>query len=213
MTRTNMGYLYTITEWVTRFAYLNLLWMFFTVTGLVIFGFFPATVTMFTIVRKWIIGYETDASVFHTFWTTYKEEFRKSNLIGLVLIITSGLIYLDLNYMRMNAGGMLWLTHIPLYLFIFGFLMTTLYFFPVYTHYNINLFQQFKHAFLIMFINPINNVMMLIGVGITIYIFTLIPGLAFFFGGSLMTYIIFWPCYRSFNKIEERQRILAEKVS
>lgn len=35
--------LYTVTEWIYRFAIVNLLWILFTIAGLVIFGFFPAT--------------------------------------------------------------------------------------------------------------------------------------------------------------------------
>ncbi|MBO1911160.1 DUF624 domain-containing protein, partial [Microvirga sp. 3-52] len=47
--------------------YINILWILFTILGLGIFGIFPATVSMFTIVRK-IIVKEEKFKIFNTFW-------------------------------------------------------------------------------------------------------------------------------------------------
>ncbi len=44
-------------EWITKIAYLNLLWLGFTLLGLIIFGIFPATAATFTVARKWVTGY------------------------------------------------------------------------------------------------------------------------------------------------------------
>ncbi|MED3907322.1 YesL family protein [Geobacillus thermodenitrificans] len=41
--------------------------MFFILGGLIIFGFAPATVALFTVVRKWLIFRDDDISVFKTF--------------------------------------------------------------------------------------------------------------------------------------------------
>ncbi len=59
------GY-YRFAVWVTKFAYLNLLWIAFSLLGLGLFGLFPATAAMFAVVRKWING-EKDIPVFHVF--------------------------------------------------------------------------------------------------------------------------------------------------
>ncbi|WP_084028990.1 YesL family protein [Bacillus sp. J33] len=61
-----------------RLVYLNLLWIAFSLLGIVLFGFFPATAAMFSVVRKWIMG-ETDVRVFKEFWQTYRKEFWKAN--------------------------------------------------------------------------------------------------------------------------------------
>ncbi|WP_045514978.1 DUF624 domain-containing protein [Neobacillus niacini] len=54
-----MGKLLGICQWITRLAYINLLWLFFMSVGLFVFGAAPSTAAMFTIMRKWIKG-ETD---------------------------------------------------------------------------------------------------------------------------------------------------------
>ncbi|WP_396954475.1 DUF624 domain-containing protein, partial [Niallia sp.] len=41
---------------IAKLMYVNALWMGCTFLGLGIFGFFPATAAMFSVVRKWIMG-------------------------------------------------------------------------------------------------------------------------------------------------------------
>ncbi|KPC99769.1 hypothetical protein LR69_02005 [Geobacillus sp. BCO2] len=80
------GKLYRACEWITRLAYINLLWLVFTVFGLVILGIAPATVALFTIVRKWLLFHDHDVPVLKTFVRTYKGEFWRANRIGLLLM-------------------------------------------------------------------------------------------------------------------------------
>ncbi|MDC3416071.1 YesL family protein [Aquibacillus salsiterrae] len=201
----NMGFFYTITEWITRFAYVNILWLVFSLLGLLLFGFFPATIAMFAIVRKWIMG-ETELPVFQTFWSHYKKEFVKGNLLGLILVILGFIILVDLRFIQLSNNSITALVQIPIYLFIFAFILTTFYLFPVYVHYDINLFQKFKNAFLIMMINPLYNLLMIIGVITVYFALTTIPGLVFFFGGSFLTYIFMWPALRAFEKIDKKKQ-------
>jgi uncharacterized membrane protein YesL len=205
MNKLSMSGLFTLTEWIARFAYVNLLWIGFSVLGLVVFGFFPATVSMFTVIRKWIMG-ESDIPVFRTFWNTFKKEFLRSNGLGIVLTLLGGLILFDLYYMKVDNGNFLQLTHIPLYLLIFAILLTVLYIFPVYVHYNVKFIQLFKNAFYLMLINPISNFIMLSGVAATIFVMSVIPGLFIFFGGSITAGIITASCYLAFQKIEKKQK-------
>src|SRR4051794_15867366 len=76
------GNVYKYCDWIMKFGYLNLLWMLFTLTGLIIFGFMPATISLFTITRAWIRG-NTDIPIWSTFLKVYKSEFVKSNKVGL----------------------------------------------------------------------------------------------------------------------------------
>lgn len=59
--------------WVMRLAYLNLLWLLFTLAGLGVAGLMPATAAMFTVTREWVKG-NPDASVFSVFLRAYKEK-------------------------------------------------------------------------------------------------------------------------------------------
>jgi uncharacterized membrane protein YesL len=198
MNKLSMSGLDTLTEWITRFAYVNLLWIGFSLLGLVVFGISPATVAMFTIIRKWIMG-DNDFPVFQTFWNSYKKEFLRGNRLGLVIALLAYIIFIDLNYIKLDT-----IIQIPLYLIIFAIVMTILYIFPVYVHYNVTFIQLFKNSFFIMMVNPLSSIMMLIGFVALFFVMKFLPALSFFFGGSLSAGIIMSSCYLAFQKIEKK---------
>ncbi|GAA3329844.1 hypothetical protein GCM10020331_079970 [Ectobacillus funiculus] len=62
------------------------------------FGFMPATVALFTIVRKWLMK-EIDIPIWRTFLTVYKKmNSEKSNILGLILAVGGALIYVDFQF-------------------------------------------------------------------------------------------------------------------
>nr|WP_052044317.1 DUF624 domain-containing protein [Alkalihalobacillus alcalophilus] len=63
--------LYTISDWIMRLAYINLLWLLFMIIGLFIVGFMPATVAMFTVIRMLLMK-EESVPIFKTFLTFLK---------------------------------------------------------------------------------------------------------------------------------------------
>jgi uncharacterized membrane protein YesL len=200
MNKLSFSGLYTLTEWITRFAYVNLLWIGFTLLGLVVFGISPATVAMFAIIRKWIMG-ETEIPVFQTFWNSYKKEFLRGNRLGLIIALFAYIIFIDLNYIELDT-----IIQIPLYLIIFAIVMTILYIFPVYVHYNVTFIQLFKNSFFIMMVNPLSSIIMLIGFVALFFVMKFLPALSVFFGGSLSAGIIMSSCYLAFQKVEKKQK-------
>jgi uncharacterized membrane protein YesL len=205
MNRVSLSGIYSVTEWITRFVYINLLWIGFSLIGLIILGFFPATVSMFTVIRKWLMG-ETEIPIFQTFFSTFKKEFVKSNLLGLIVIIIGGLIVLDLVYMRNNGSSFTKAIHIPLYMFIFTFALTSFYLFPVYVHYDLKLFQVIKNSFFIMLLNPITNLIMLISLVTIFFVIKAISGIGFFFGGSISATVIMSACFMAFKKLDQKSK-------
>ena len=198
--------IYSATEWIARFAYINLLWIGFSLAGLVFLGFFPATISMFAVIRKWIMG-ERDIPIFRTFWTTYKSEFLRGNGLGLIVAVVGGLIVLDLVYMKNFENGLMNSIQIPLYMFMFAVVMTIFYLFPVYVHYELKLMQVIKNSFLIMIINPLENLAMIAGIAALLFVVNYIPGLGFFFGGSLCAAIIMASGYLAFNKVDKKKQM------
>lgn len=197
---------YATTEWVMKFAYINLLWIGFSLLGLFVLGFFPATISMFTVIRKWIMG-EGDIPIFRTFWTTYKSEFLRSNGLGLLIAVVGGLIVLDLVFMKNSGNSFTNAIQIPLYMFMSAVVMTMFYLFPVYVHYELKLIQIIKNSFLMMLINPIENLVMIAGIVAVFFVVKFIPGLGFFFGGSLSAAIIMASGYLAFNKVDKKKQL------
>lgn len=201
---TMINRLYILTEWISKLAYLNFLWILFSLLGLVIFSLSPSTVAMFTIIRRWLKE-DDDFPIFKTFFYTFKQEFFKSNIIGLILVLLYAFIVIDLFYLK--VGNNFVFIFIPLYLFIFAVIMTTLYIFPVYSHYDLKAFTIIKNSFLLMLINPITNIVIILSLVITFYIMKLLPALFVFFGASFPSLVIMAFCYMTFERLAKKNKV------
>ncbi len=198
---------YAATEWITRFAYVNLLWIGFSILGLVVFGFFPATISMFAITRKWAMG-ETDIPIFQTFLNTYKSEFIKSNCLGAIIAIILGLIVFNLVLIQNMGNGFFEVIQIPIYMFMFAAGLTILFMFSVYVHYELTLLQIIKNSFLMMIIHPIENLVIISGLAAVFFVVKFVPGLGFFFAGSISAAIVMATCYLVFKKVDKRKQLI-----
>ncbi|GLO66751.1 MULTISPECIES: YesL family protein [Oceanobacillus] len=199
------GNFYWLCLWIMRMAYLNILWGLFTLLGLIVIGFTPATVAMFRVIRKWLKK-ETEIPIFETFWSTYKEEFLKSNIFT-IIIVTIGLILLvDLSFL----GS---ITEHPIYplllsgLFLCGFiyLVLILYIFPLYVNYNLSRWLYIKYAILIGLTNLHYTITMMIVISGLYYLFMRIPGLIPFFSISTTGLVIMGISYLSFNNLDKKR--------
>lgn len=199
-----MGF-YRVAEWVTRFAYVNLLWVAFTVFGLILFGFLPSTVAMFAVVRKWTMG-EKDVPIFTLFWKTYKKEFIKANLLGYILLIIGYVLSMEFRVLQTQ-------TAMPYFIASFGviaqfilYAVVLMYFFPIFVHFNLTAKQYFKWPFIIGIGHPILTVFLVVVVGLIHYVaFNTIPGILFFFGGSVTAFILMWGASLTFSKYEKAE--------
>ncbi|MDQ0253177.1 putative membrane protein YesL [Evansella vedderi] len=205
MTNTGlMGFLYRVSEWIMRLAYINLLWGLFTIIGLIIFGFAPATAASFAVIRKWFMG-DTDIPIFRTFFKVYKEEFIKVNLLGAILGIVTFILYVDFLFVNTIDGIFRTIMSIGLITVSILFLIILLYIFPVYVHYKLKLFEYLKFSLMIGIINPLSTIMMIIGLLALYLVYIFIPGVIPFFGASLIFIGIMGPAYSSFKKMEQRK--------
>src|SRR5690625_620818 len=168
-------YLLSTFEWITRLAYLNFLWIGFTLLGFGLFGFFPATAAMFKVVRTWLKK-STDIATMQTFWTEYRQNFKQINIIGFVYIIIGILLYVDFKFFQ--ASHLILFNMISIFILIAAiiYVIACLYLFPMYAHFQLTTFEYIKYPFLYTIGRPI-QALMLLGVFIaTFLIFYFIPG-------------------------------------
>src|SRR5690625_4340499 len=124
-----MGAVYQIADKVSKLAYINLLWILFSLMGLLAFGIFPATIAMFTVLRKMVL--KQDFNMFSVFWKTYKKEFLKGNLLGIMLVTVNVITYLSFSFYRESTGTME-LFFYPMMIVIILIFLTKLFVFTVY---------------------------------------------------------------------------------
>jgi len=205
----NDSFIYRICEWIMKLAFVNLLWISFSMLGFIFLGFFPSTIAMFFIIRKWIIG-QRDIPILKTFWDTYKNEWIKSNVFGVLLIGIFSLLVIDFSIVNSSSNQILFLqwSKYPLLLIMILLSLWLLYAIPSYVHYNVSLPMVLKNAFLIMLINPYYNVVMLLCFVLLFLLFKFSPPIILFFGGSVSAFIIMWACFQSFLQVDRKREKL-----
>ena len=200
-----VGIVYNFCNGFVRLAYLNLLWVLFTIIGLGIFGIMPATVAMFTVSRKWVIG-ERGVPIFKTFIKSYKEEFIRANVLGLLLFCFGYLMYQSFQLLALFEGVIFQFFSFIYLGILLVFKITLLYIFPVITHFDIKIVNVLKNAFLIGITHPIHSLMMIVGSILTIAVLWVI-GLVPVFIGSLLSFVIMWLANKSFLRLDCRENV------
>lgn len=199
-----LGSFYVACEWIVRLAFVNILWIGFSLLGLIVFGVFPATVAMFTISRKWIQG-ETDLPIFRQFWEVYRKEFVKSNLFGLVLSIIGAILVIDL-YILYSLDGIF--SQVLFYIFValtFNFGVMLLYIFQVYVHYDLKTFQNIKYALIIGMSNPFHTFSMILCLIFLYFALEIAPASLLFLSVAPLSMMYMIIAYRIFSKIEQKK--------
>jgi uncharacterized membrane protein YesL len=182
---------YTLCEWIMRLAILNILWVLFSLLGAIVLGFFPSTISMFEITRKWLKG-ETDIKIWRHFWASYKKSFVKANLLGFLLVLVGIILYVDFSlFSRLDGLIFKALTAIVILMSIsYGLLL--IYIFPIFVTFEIRLFQSIKFAFLLGVYRPLSTIGIVLGSVLLYFIFSTLPPVLVLFGGSITSFMIMW---------------------
>lgn len=199
--------IYRVSEKVMLVAYTNILWIMFSLLGLLLVGLMPATAAMFAVMRKVIIE-EEEVPIFSLFWNKYKEEFVKANLYGYLLLLGVAVFLLDVILFQSLDGWPFILLSIFSSALLLVSLAGVLYFIPLYVHYDLSFIQNIKTAFLLTFTHPIHTVIMFISGTVIGFILMLLPGSLFFFSGSLYCFIVTKTALKVFAQVEEQKKIV-----
>jgi uncharacterized membrane protein YesL len=206
-----MGKLLGICQWITRLAYINFLWLLFMILGLLLLGAAPATVAMFTIIRKWIKG-ESDLPVLTTYWKIYKKEFWKANSLGLILAGISIVLYLDWRLISAMQGSLYPILMGCLIGVVFLFLVVTIFIFPVYVQYEYKTLQYIKTAFLLGISYPLYTMVMISAAICVVAISIFFNGVGLLFFGSGLSYVLMYVSNLLFGKIARDFNVVVKKV-
>lgn len=88
-----------VCEWIAKLALLNLLFIFFSCAGLIIFGVSPAYSAM-TIIMKQLFA-QQDIKIVSTFYQLFKRELIASNKFG--LLYSYALLLLGMNFLLVQT--------------------------------------------------------------------------------------------------------------
>lgn len=181
---------YKWSVWITRFAWLNLLFIGFTLAGLVLFGWMPALLATFTVVRKWVQK-DYDIPIFQTFLLHFKKSFLHGNLFALLLIVAGYVLSIYLKYTGLMYNSSFYpilfgLFFIGLVLYVMLFLNLP----AVYAHYQLSFWQYIRYALSIGVVNLHFSISAITVLAIIYYISMKTPLLIFFFSFSTSAYFV-----------------------
>ncbi len=189
-----------IAEFIYKFTALNILWLFFFLLGLGVFGFMPSTVALFRVVREWIKG-EKDIYLFRSYLKFYKQEFFRSNINGAIFLLLFYIIYVNFSFVSYFYDESI---HLFIYVVIFGFsvivLMTFVNLFSVMAHFEYKTLQYLKVAAGLVFASPLNTVMQLVWLVAYILVAINLPKLFLLIGISVFAYVLMSINYSVFKK-------------
>ncbi|UOQ84760.1 YesL family protein [Gracilibacillus salinarum] len=203
------GGIYSISLWISRLAILNVLWILGVITGLVIIGFAPATVALYTLLRRIVIQ-KQDVSVIRSFLSVYKKQFVIANKYGLPIVMLGVFLYLDFLIAFQFDHWTMTILQVILISLGIVYIMITTFLFSVQVHYEVSILANWKNAFILAVLHPltvITNLLIFIIIG---YITLLIPGLLIFFSFSIMALV---NVVLSFHRLERHdQQMIEEKA-
>ncbi|MFF3100242.1 YesL family protein [Viridibacillus arvi] len=194
-----IGRIYSLCEWIMRFAYINILWIFFTLLGFIVFGAAPASAAMFAISRKWVMGKE-DTPIFSVFWDTYRKGFVKANLVTFFMLLIGFLLYIDIRLFQQMENIISYVISFILMGVLLIYFAACFYIFPLLVHYEIKIFQYIKYSFLYAVSYPMHSILMIVGTVIIYYVVTAIPGLLPVLSVGPLSVLIISISYRVFSK-------------
>jgi uncharacterized membrane protein YesL len=192
-----------VTEVITEFVMLNIMWFAGCILGGVIFGWAPSTVALLTVLRNKIMKKEY-YGVIRSFWMTYKKEFVRSNILGGICMLF--LIIVSINKTNFDAQPELIFKVLSLISTISRIIVLgiILYMFPLYVHYNMDLKKYFIKALNLLIMKPFVTICIILWTFLAYFIICKIPGLIVIFGISLYFYGIMAINYQFFMVNELR---------
>ena len=154
---------------------------------------------MFSVVRHKIIYSNDDKHLFMIFWSSFKENYVRSSLGGVIFLVLWTVLLVDY-YFFVNH-----ISEYFVYLFLcigFFLLVMTIQFFSVSVHLQSKLIQAVKNAGIVTIANPILSLAIgLITIVIVYTSFSITTFLIPFFVGAFLSYLSFFGFYHFFNRI------------
>ncbi|GAB2318264.1 YesL family protein [Alkalibacterium sp. s-m-22] len=196
-------------EWVAFLAYVNLLWIGFTLIGLIVAGIGPATITVFSMIRS-KLRQGDHSHIYRKFRSEYRTHFKAGNIyFGLV---TSAALFLYVDSRLIQAlppNPLIQAVVIPALIILTALLLVTATFtIGYYLEYQENILISVKKGFWLSLVSPVSDLVIIHAFLFLALVLTYIPAFILFFSISLYGFITQWIMNKAFNRIKRRKKSL-----
>ncbi|WP_096187228.1 YesL family protein [Evansella halocellulosilytica] len=183
------GVIYRVTDWILKLAFINVMWILFTILGLGVFGFYPAFIAMTAMIIAWKNGEEPP--YFKTFFDIFKRDFLKVNMIALVALILTGILFMNFSVIG-HFQGFFYYIFLVSTLMLVLLLWSTLILVAIavgQSDEGINIRVHFKQAWTMLATNPIKLLALVLTIVIVMLTVYFIPSIAPFYSMSIIAWI------------------------
>jgi len=194
--RTNKldGMLNKLFTLIYNLALMNIYSLVLVFRGLIIFGVFPALVTLLRITKKTING-EKNILSWQLFKQFYKEEFKKSNIIGWIIVFIGLILYVNFKIIQSYNAEIPIFIIFAFYLVLLMYIIVVTWIFPLLANYYDSIRSYFANALVLGVTHLHLTALFVVGTFLIIYISLLFPGLFLFFTASILSF--FWMYFTS----------------
>lgn len=209
MEETNSGSLELIMnglDWLVTLAYLNLLWLGFSLLGLIFFGVGPATFAVHSLVRKKIKQGDL-AHVFSKFKTAFKQHFKEGNIYFSLVTAASLFIYVDIRVIQaLPQHTLIQLIVLPALLILSALVLIAATFtLGLYFEFGESLSKSIKDSFWLSLISPVAGIVMVHAFLLGLLIYTYVPALMLFYSLSFYAFITQWVMSKTFKRMQKKK--------
>ncbi|PYI39056.1 hypothetical protein CVS30_07020 [Arthrobacter psychrolactophilus] len=192
---------YTLFDTLLWIACLNLLWLVFTLGGLVIFGVGPSTVAAHELIRCRVRG---DAvPLMPAFWGAYRRNFRRGNVLGVVAIFVAAMLFANWKFFSVEPTFLAQLAAGVIVLLSIIFVATLCYLFPMYARYQLPVLRYFTQSSRFALRNLAGTVLLLLVTAAVGIVSLRLPGLVPFFSVGVWMFLVGWLCDKFYSSNDE----------
>lgn len=193
-------------DWLATLAYLNILWLGFTLLGGVIFGAGPATFAVHALVKK--KQEQGDLShVFRKFRHEFKQHFKDGNRYFWLLTGASLFIYVDTRVIQaLPQNPFIQFIVLPSLLILSALVIIVATFtLGLYFEFGDSVKKSVKDAFWLTLISPVAGIVIVHAFLIGILVYAYVPALIMFYSISFYAFATQWIMSKTFKRIKRKK--------
>jgi uncharacterized membrane protein YesL len=191
-----------VSEWLMQLAFINFLWLIFTILGLGVFGWAPAMVATFGVLRKMLKSPDKDFPLFRTFLQMYRKDFISANFLGFIIAIGGLSLFFSGSIIGEMNGPLPLKLLLLTVVFLFGVIILLI--FPVYCHYRLTVHQTIRYSLSIGLANLHYIGLLLLVLLLLFIVYGTLPAIMIFYLVSLPGLIVTHFCLKIFENIERQ---------
>ncbi|GEK88435.1 Uncharacterized membrane protein YesL [Alkalibacterium putridalgicola] len=193
-------------DWLATLAFLNILWLGFTLAGGILFGAGPATFAVNALVKKKL--HQDDLShVFTKFKTEFKEHFKEGNRYFWLVTAASLFIYVDIRVIQaLPQNTFIQLVVLPSLLILSALVIIVATFaLGIYFEFGDSVIKSLKDAFWLTLISPVAGIMIVHAFLIGLLVYAYVPALIMFYSVSSYAFVTQWIMSKTFKRIKRKK--------